>query len=154
MIGRGKLVEDLKVAQLVEPADRATDATTLYNGAAATAASGTGLDTRDYDEVVFVINAGTFTGDAQETCAVYHSATDDSTAATLVTGASFTAITTSNDKKLHIGSVICKNDHRYMWLRSVSSMSTGTSRFGAMAILGKSTGTPVTNSEVFDVDNG
>ena len=96
---------------------------TLYNGAAATVATGTGLDTAGYDGITIVLNSGTFTGDGALATSVYAGATDDSTAATLVTGATFTAITTANHKTAYKGYVKVHAQNRYLWVKTVKTGS-------------------------------
>lgn len=140
---RGKLIEDVVTLQVFEPAQRVT-AVTLYNGNQV-ATTGNGIDTRDCDEIVFVLNAGTFVGATLE-ADIVQSNTDDPSGATLVSGnaspndtantnASFTNVTIANDRQLHTLSIKSKNFNRYMWLRTY--LQAGTAPYSAIAELGK-----------------
>ena len=157
-LGRGKLIEDVLNQQVFAPAQRTT-AVTLYNGSLV-AVTGNGIDTRDCDEIVFVINAGEFLGAAAMNAAIVESATDNPAAATLVSGsasptdtttnATFTQITAANDNALHQASVKCKNFHRYMWLRTYQTAVT--TFYSAAAQQGRCDRDPQTNSPVFDIN--
>ncbi len=148
-LGRGKLIEEAKHVQVVTPADREGN-DTLYNGVAAGSASG--IDTMDFDEVNFIINAGTFVGDESVAASIAHSDTDDATASTALSGADFTAITTANDAQIHTASLRSESVSfkRYLFLKTVQT-GTGTSVFSAAAILGRDHANPQTNSPVFDL---
>ena len=157
-LGRGKLIEDVLNQQVVVPAQRVT-AITLYNGSAV-AVTGNGIDTRDCDEIVFIINAGEFLGAAAMNAAVVHSATNDPDDSALVSGsasatdtttnANFTQITAANDNALHQASIKCKNFHRYMWLRTYQTAVT--TFFSATAHQGRCDRDPQSNSPVFDIN--
>lgn len=145
----GKLIHAVKYLQAAAARLSASNET-LYNGVAVTAAAGTGIDSRGYDEINIVLNAGTFEGAANLAASVVESDTDDSTAATAVTSASFTAITTANDEAIHTASIRCMGTKRYLWLKTVQTGSA-TSRYSALAILGKEDVAPSDNSPVFDL---
>lgn len=157
-LGRGKLIEDVLNVQGFEPAQRVT-AVTLYNGNAV-ATTGNGIDTRDCDEIVFIINAGEFLGAANLAASVVHSNTDDPATATLVAGrgspndtaqnANFNAITVANDRQLHQASIKCKNFNRYMWLRTYQTAVT--TFYSSTAHLGRCDRDPQANSPVFDIN--
>jgi hypothetical protein len=153
---RGKLIEDLKYVQAVPSAQRVT-AASLFNGSSTSAISN-GIDTRDYDEINFVVNSGTFAATASVELFLYHNEDDDPSAATLVSGVdgngtsddgTFTAITTANDAAIQTASVKCKNFKRYMWI--VSSQNAYCTNYGVTAVLGKSDSDPYDNSPVFDL---
>jgi hypothetical protein len=146
----GKLVEAVKYQQLFESGERTSNAT-LFNGVASTSQTGYGIDTRDYDEVNIVINAGLFETSASLASSIYECATDDPSSATAVTSATFTAITTANDEQLHIASIRCMGTKRYLFLRTVQTGSS-TSRYGAVSVLGKADAPPASNSPVFDLN--
>ncbi len=157
--GRGKIVEDLRYNQVV-PAVTSAVAATLYNGSAISV-SNNGIDTRPYDEINFIINTGTFVGAAALNCSIMHSATNNPSTATLVSGnaspndtastaATFTQVTTANDAQIHNGSIRCSNFNRYMWLRS--NQNAHTVPFSALAVLGKGDSDPASNSPVFDLN--
>ncbi len=157
-LGRGKLIEDVLNQQCFQPAQRTT-AVTLYNGSAV-AVTGNGIDTRQCDEIVFVLNAGTFLGAAALNASVVQSNTDDPATATLVSGsaspsdtttnATFTQITVANDAALHQGSIKSMNFNRYMWLRTYQTAVT--TNYSATAHLGRCDRDPQTNSPVFDIN--
>jgi len=157
-LGRGKLIEDVLNYRVVVPDERTT-AVTLYNGSLV-AVTGNGIDTRNCDEIVFVINAGDFPGAAAMNASVMHSATDDPDDATLVSGSSspsdstvsanFSTINADNDNALHQGSIKCSNLHRYMWLRTYQTAVT--TNYSAIAKLGRCDRNPQANSPVFDIN--
>ena len=98
-------------------------ATTLYNGAAATVVSGTGLDTLGYDGITIVLNTGAFTGNDTLDVTVVTSATDDSTAAAAIASAVFTQVTTSNHNTVFKGYVKVHAHSRYLWVKTVTAGS-------------------------------
>jgi len=157
---RGKLIEDLKYVQAVAPALRNT-AATLYNGSAVSV-SNNGIDTRDYDQINFLINAGTFVGAPAVDLVIMHNTVNNPASASIVSGnaspsdtastnAAFTELTTSNDAQLHTGSINCSQFNRYMWVRS--SQAAATSYYSSVAVLGKGDRNPSTTPvPVFDLN--
>lgn len=145
---RGKAIEDLKYVRAVGPAQSAV-AATLYNGEAVSV-SNNGIDTRHYDEINFVVDAGTFVGSATLDVSIVASNTDNPSGATLVSGAVFTQITTANDAQIHTASIKCKNYNRYMWVRA--NQNGDTTNFAALAILAKGDSDPAANTPVFDLN--
>lgn len=157
---RGKLIEDLKYVQAVPPALRNT-AATLYNGSALSI-SNNGIDTRDYDQINFLVNAGEFVGVPAVDLVIMHSNTDNPSTASIVSGnaspddtgdteAAFTEITAANDSQLHTGSINCSQFNRYMWVRS--AQAAATSYYGSVAVLGKGDRDPSTTPvPVFDLN--
>ncbi len=152
---RGKLIEDLKYVQAVPSAQRVS-AASLYNGSSS--ASSNGIDTRDYDEINFVVNSGTFAGTAEVELFVYENTVDDPSSASLVSGydsasasddGTFTAITTANDAAVQNASMKCKNFERYLWV--ISSQNAYCTNYGVTAVLGKADSDPYDNSPVFDL---
>lgn len=155
---KGKIVEDLKYEFAVSSAQSAV-AATLYNGSAISV-SNNGIDTRPYDEINFVINAGIFVGAAELDVSIVGNTIDNPLTATLISGngspidasvdATFDQISVSNDAQIHLGSIKCKNFNRYMWVRT--SQNAHTTNFGVLAILGKGDSDPGSNSPVFDLN--
>lgn len=152
-IGRGKIAEALKYQNaFTSECISVSAATVYYNGNAITDNSGIMIDTQDFDEINFVINPGTVLGTlATIQNTVYDSATDDPTAAALVTGASFTDVNSSNDDAIQEGSILCKNAKRYMCLRTEVLGTLITIDFSAIAALGKVDGEAVSKTLTFDV---
>ncbi len=159
-IMRGKLVEDLKYVLAISPALRNT-AATLYNGSAVSV-SNNGIDTRDYDEINFVANLGTFVGAPALDLVIVGSSTDNPSGASIVSGnaspsdtastnAAFTTSTTANDAQLRVGSIKCEQFNRYMWVRS--AQAAATTYYGVTAVLGKGDRDPSSNLTVeFDLN--
>lgn len=134
MNNRGKLIEAVEFKQLDKPASR-TASTVLYNGVAATTTSY--LDTQGYDEVVISLNKGTFASGAVVDFSVVESADTDPSAATAVSGASFTQGTPSADDAVEVISIQCKDTKRYLWLKSDKTDVGGAAAvWGAEAVLG------------------
>jgi len=111
---------------------------TTYNGVSVT---GSGIDTQGYDGALIVLNAGTFTNAASALVTVIESATNDYSGATLVTGATFTAITTANDVALHKGFVLTSASKRYIWVKAVLT-GDGTAPMSATVLLGRPSAMP------------
>lgn len=157
---RGKLVEDLLYKQVVKAKKWSSAPGTLYNGSASSV-TGNGIDTRGCDEINFIINVDTVEGSGTLDVSIVHSTTDDPSAATVVSGnaspsdtastaATFTQITSSNDDQLHIGSIVAKNFHRYMWARCL--VVGASANFGIIAVKGKCDIDEQSNSPVFDLN--
>lgn len=145
----GKLIEDLKYQQAYKSVT-ITSTETKYNGTAANA-TGAYIDTIGYGELNIVINAGNFAGDGTLDVTVVHYDTDASGSATLITGCTFTQITSANDNAIHTAAVTLDRAKRYVWVKSVKG-GTGQCEFGITAVLGKGITHPESNSPVFDVD--
>lgn len=116
-MGQERLYEFAKFGSLVEPQN--LSAATLYNGVAATVASGYGLDTMGYDGITIFLNTGTFSGDGTLAVSVYAGATDDSTACSLISGAAFESVSTANDQTLYKGYVKVHAQARYLFVKTV-----------------------------------
>lgn len=144
----GFTVETVKLTQLFEPKS-VTATGILFNGAA----TASGIDTRDYDDAVILLNAGVFSGSATVDFAIYESNTDDDTTATAITGADFTQVTSANDQAVQLGSLQTKASKRYIWLRSNKSSNTDAALFSAAILQGKGDKNPVGNTAVFDLDD-
>ena len=124
-----------------------TTSGTLYNGGA----SGAGIDTKDYDEVVYHINPGPITAPATLAFSVLEHSIDDASAATAVTSATFTTINNANGNTGRVASVVAQSTKRYQWLQMVKTSATASAIFGATYMLGRGDASPETNSEDFAV---
>lgn len=145
--GRGKIGEDNLVQQILEP-DARTSASTLYNGNATT--TNNYIDTRGFDECLIVLNAGVVAAAGSIAASIVENDTDADTAAAAISGAAFTAVTPANDQAVQVGNIVCKNQKRYLWLKTVQANATETN-ISAVAILGKADSLPVSQTLVFDV---
>lgn len=145
----GKLVQAVLHKAVVLPTLSVTNAT-LYNGAAATAASGTGLDTLSYDDVNFVLSSGSFGTTANLAVSIYENSVDNGVTATAIPTSSFTAVTTANHQGIQVGSITARDHKRYLWAVSVQTGSA-TTQFGITAVLGQADLVAVSNSPVFDL---
>ena len=114
-------------------------AATYFNGVAS--ATGTGIDTKGYDGATIYLIAGTFSGDGSCACSIWESATDDASAAALVTGATFVAISTATDETAVKGYVLTSARMRYIWLKTVAT-GTGDMYLAAVVVLGRPTAMP------------
>lgn len=148
-IGNGKLIEDVKTVQVQKPVSTTT-AATLFNGAAAGSASG--IDGSVFEEIVIVLNVGQVTGNGTLDVILMESTTDSAAAATAVTGASFTQITTANDNALYVGSALNKYLSRYLFVRTVKG-GTGSVDFAITAQESRQTTVAVSqsNTVAFDI---
>jgi len=151
----GKLIENTKIVQAFA-AERLTSATVYWNGGAVTTRAGRMTDTRDYDQLHVVLNLGTVLGEvATLSNAIYESDTDDPTAATLITGASFTDVYSGNDEGVQEASILVKNYKRYVSLRTEVKTTSDiplTIDFGAIMILGSPDVAAVSKTAVFDLN--
>ncbi len=143
-----KLIEILTLIIAVI-AQSSSSAATLFNGVSSGGTNG--IDTRDSDEVVFLVNVGTIATSGTLDVTIYESDTNDSSTATAITGAVFTQFTPANDLAQYCGSIKCKNYKRYLWVRSVQSAHAIV--FSASAVLGKGDRGPISNSPVFDLNH-
>ena len=157
---RGKLIEDLLYVQAVAGGRYSSAPGKVYNGSVSTV-TGNGIDTRDCDEINFIINAGLAEGSGTLDVAIVQNTTDVPSTATLITGnaspndtaataARFTQISSANDQQLHTASIKAKNFNRYMWARTL--VSAASVNFGIIAVKGKCDRDPQTNAPVFDLN--
>ena len=166
-LGRGKLCESIATFPMF-PARVINSNTVFYNGGPWTNAASNGIDTIGFDSCEFVLNIGTVLGAGSSIAnSLYESATDDPTAATLITGAAFTTVRTGDDTAAagwaltttvccQRGSVSMENRHRYLFLKTETSSNTGcvpTVYMSAIAILGKSDSQATPENLVFDLDS-
>jgi hypothetical protein len=102
--------------------------------------------------VVINVNKGTFATGAVVDFTVVESDANDPSAATLVTGATFTQATPSTDDACEQISIRCCNTKRYLWLKSSKTDVGGADAvWGAEAILGKPDSMP-TAADTVKVD--
>lgn len=157
---RGKLVEDLLYQQAVKAKKWSSAPGTLYNGQAVSV-SMNGIDTRDCDDINFVVNVDTVEGSGTLDVGIYHSNTNDPSTASIVSGnaspsdtastkAQFTRVTSANDDALHIGSIRASNFYRYMW--AATRVLGASANFGVVAVLGKCDRDPQSQTAVFDLN--
>lgn len=146
MLGRGKLIENVVYDQIFEPTS-VTATGVLYNGAAATTVGF--IDTKDYNEVNIILNKGTCSGIID--AAIYESDATDPSAATAISGADFTQITSSSDNTIESMSLLAKNYKRYLWLRTSKITNTNACLISATAVLAKPNSAATSESPVADV---
>ncbi len=110
--------------------------------------NGTGIDTRDFDEALIVLNAGATSGSGTLDVKVQDSA--DNSSFTDISGAAFTQITTATDVANYVGRVRTKAYRRY--IRIVSVNAVADAQVAVSVLLGKYDGlSPVTQTESFTV---
>lgn len=130
-----------------------TTAGTLYNGGTAT--GGLGIDTKNFNEIVFNINMGPVVAPGTLTFTVTESATDTAaagaTGSAAITDASFTVVNNANQNTIRKGSIVVRDTLRYVYLKAVKTSATASAIFGADYCLAKAKETPQTNSADFDV---
>ena len=144
---RGKLIEEAKF-QTLYPGGQ-------YTGTGPVTCYGRPIDTQQYDEAVFAVDAASVLANNTLTALVVENSIADGVGAVAVTGASFTAMTSSNYTTTQFGSVICKNTKRFLFLKTTLAGGGGdpTVSFGARVALSKADVQAVNNAPVFDVDN-
>jgi len=130
-----------------------TTSGTLYNGSVAT--GGLGIDTKDFNEIVFDINVGPVVAPGTITFAVYEndtdSATSGATGSAAITGADFTVVTSANGNTARRGAIVVRDTERYVYLRAVKTSATASAIFGASYALGKPKEDPQDSDEDFDI---
>lgn len=130
-----------------------TTSGTLYNGAVAT--GGLGIDTKNFNEIVFDINVGPVVAPGTLTFTVTENDTDTAasgaTGSSAISDASFTAVTSANGNTSRKGSIVVRDTERYVYLKCVKTSATASAIFGANYALSKAKDVPQTNSEDFDV---
>lgn len=142
-----RLIRDCKIVAAVLPTN-SISATTQYNGE--TQDSADGIDTRDWDEAVVIVSAGTAAGDGTVKVTLQDSLTDSVAAAEDITSAAFATITTSVDDAKQVGSVQMRANSRYLFVKAVKA-GTGAVPYSVDVILYKGDKVPYDNSPVFDV---
>lgn len=151
-VGAGKLAEAIKFETAFYP-ERLGSATIFYNGNPYTNTA-VMIDTRDYDDVTWIIANGTIDGPLVTlTNSIYESDTNDPTAATLLTGSAFTTITNSTtDNSAQEAHIRCKNYKRYQCLYTeIQGATAFTVDFAAAAILGTPDKQAVSKTLQFDL---
>ena len=112
--------------------------------------TGAAIDTKGFDEVMFVVNAGTFAAGATADIKVQECDTSGGSYAD-ISGAAFTQITDALDDNIYVGRVKCKNWERY--LKVVCVVGTDVADLGVVGILGKYDGlAPVTQENTVEFD--
>ena len=113
-------------------------ADTRYNGLV-TAASSTGIDTKDYDQCIIAFNLGTIASTGTLDVAVYESSVGTTSAGSnFITGASF-AQKDNGDNGLFVGQIDCKNTKRYLYVQAIAAVATAKD-YGINVLLGKHDG--------------
>lgn len=150
-MGFGKTAEGVLITAAML-SERIGSPTIYYNGAPITNASGYGFDTQPFDDVICALNIGTVLGPlCTVKNSILHSTTDDPSAATLITGASFTDVNSTSDERIKRGSVLCKDQHRYFFLKTEIQGTPITVDFGAMWIAGHARSEATAHPLEFDV---
>lgn len=79
--------------------------------------TGTGRDMRGFQELLVIVNAGTFTGAASAVVIIEESSDVAGSGDAFATVHSFTAITTANDAQQHFARIKLSGKNRYMRAR-------------------------------------
>jgi hypothetical protein len=152
-IGYGKTAEGI----LITPAflsERISSATVYYSGVPLTDASDFGFDTQPFDDCLCAINVGTFNSlDSLGTLIndIYESDTNDPSAATILSGASFPDLKSATDEALRQGSILCKDTKRFLFLRTETQGEEITCDMGAFWVGGTPRSQETPMSLQFDV---
>jgi len=84
---------------------------------------GSVFDSQGYDELLVISDMGAATGAASTTISVRYSAASDGSSSSALSGASFAAVTSSNDNEIFVGRIdLAKLDpdtQRYLFARAV-----------------------------------
>lgn len=84
---------------------------------------GSVVDTLGYDESLVIADFGTATGAASTTVSVRYSANADGSSSAALTGAAFTAVTSTNDDEIYVGRIdlagLTPDTQRYLFARAV-----------------------------------
>jgi hypothetical protein len=154
MSGLGKTCECIAITAAML-SERISAITVYYNGQSITFGPGWGFDTQPFDDSICAINVGTVLGALLTVKnAIYECATDNPSAATALTGASFTDVNDANDESVRRGAVQCKDTLRYLFLRTevvAPSTTVPTVDFGAIWIGGSAREQATSQPLSFDV---
>lgn len=137
---RSTLYTQTHVVPVLDPASRTANAT--VNGATVD----TGLFANDFRTVLFVISTGAIT-DGSHAFAVQDSADGSSWAAadtSLIQGTAPTVVAADDNKVFYLGYIV--GTRQYVRLTVTTSASTSGGIFGAVAVLGAASSSPVTRS--------
>ena len=149
-IGRGKLAEAVQIDSLFN-AKRIVAATVYYNGGAFTTTANL-IDTAGFNNAEIIISTGLCQGaDLAVANAVIECDTNSPLAATAVTSASFTSITSATTAGVEIGSLSTKATKRYIGLKTSFVGSPITIDFSAVMVMGKPDTQATTQTLVFDL---
>lgn len=154
MSGFGKTAECIAVTAAML-SERISAITVYFNGQSITFGAGWGFDTQPFDDAMCVVNVGSVLG-ALLTVenAIYESDTDDPTAATALSGASFNDVNSTNDEAIQRGAIQCKDTKRYLFLRTeivAPDTTVPTIDFSAIWIGGTAREQATDHPLVFDV---
>lgn len=153
-IGMGKTAEGVLITAAML-SERIGAITVYYNGQSITFGPGHGFDTQPFDDVMCAINVGTMQGALATLCnSILESATDDPTAATAVSGASFDDVNESSDEQVRRGAIVCRDTKRYLFLKTevkAAATTTPTVDFGAVWIGGQAREQATNHNLEFDV---
>lgn len=122
---------------------------TTYNGVAD--ASGIGIDTKDYNEALVVLNMGATTSNGTVDVTVRSDTVNSANASSsdAISGATFTQITTDNDNACYVGNINLRDVGRYLFVKSV--VANQNADFGISVILSKADSVPTSQTLTFDV---
>lgn len=127
-----------------------TTADTLFNN---TSSGGTnGIDTVDHDGAVIVFNAGALAATSTIDVTIVDSADNDSSNATLITGATFVQVTDSvGEDTKYVAFINLEGKKRFIWAKVVKT-GAGAAIYQIDIILGEGKKFPEVNSLVFDIE--
>jgi hypothetical protein len=153
----GTIFENIKYGNAFKA--QALSSGTEYNDVASSVTQ-SGIDTKDYDEIVFVVDHSAIDAFSAVAVSIVGSASDDPATAVLValndesgiaTNASFGAITNEAAGQEY-GFIQCKSSKRYLWAKTVIS-TTATCYANINYIMGKADTVPV-SSQTADFEIG
>lgn len=144
------LEESIRPAEAF-PADERSTATTLINNAAS--GSATGIDTRDYDEALVMLNLTSISSTGTLDIGAYYGASDNDTPGiTAITGASFDQYENGDDG-VYVGRIKTKNiGGRYLYIKAVQAVAA-SKKYAVNVLLSKADKAPVSqaNTVVYTV---
>lgn len=157
-IGQGKACEASKFYGMFTANQVQLSAGTVYyNGQSITTAA-IGIDTMDFEDALVMISIGGVVGTLPTVNNdVYASATNDATAATLITGASFadvgavTDTTAGSATTNYVGAIRVSDQKRYLFLRTEFEGTLLTIQFAAGVVLSSAVNEDAGQSYAFDV---
>ena len=143
----GEIEERVRPATAFKPDERST-ATTLINDAAS--GSATGIDTRDYDTAMIMVELTSISSTGTLDIGTYYGASNaDSAGITAITGASFTQLTNSSSAGIYVGRVKTKNQGRYLYVKAVQA-GAFSKKYDVKVLLYKADKEPVTQANTVE----
>jgi len=107
---------------------------TLFNGVASGGLNG--IDNKDGDDLLVIVNAGIFAGDGTLNVEIHDSDTNDSSTSAVVANTAMTEVNDGqNENQQNLAYYRTQGLKRFLWVRTVKA-GTGSAGFGVITLQG------------------